>query len=123
MTESDTLRKIQIKHGRGVSGSFKDTTIREWLQQQNPTELEYEKVRTYAWVPLPRARVREGTCAREPPPPNSSTRRYVRMGTSSTELEYEKVRTLENHLPPARVREGTQGLQLTSFTHLPVLSR
>ena len=46
VTESETLRKIQIKHGRGVAGSFKDTTIREWLQLQNPTELEYEKVRT-----------------------------------------------------------------------------
>ena len=47
VTESDTLRKIQIKHGRGVAGSFKDTTIREWLQIQNPTQLEYEKVRTH----------------------------------------------------------------------------
>ena len=46
VTESDTLRKIQIKHGRGVAGSFKDTTIREWLQIQNPTQLEYEKVRS-----------------------------------------------------------------------------
>ena len=46
MTESDTLREIQIKHGRGVVGSFKDNTIRAWLQTHNPTELEYEKATT-----------------------------------------------------------------------------
>ena len=45
MTESDTLRKIQVKHGHGVAGSFKDKPISEWLQTQNPTELDYEKVR------------------------------------------------------------------------------
>ena len=48
VTESDTLRKIQMKHGRGVAGSFKDTTIREWLQLQNSTELLYEKVTNMA---------------------------------------------------------------------------
>ena len=42
VTESETLRKIQVKHG--VAGSFKDRPISEWLQRQNPTELEYEKV-------------------------------------------------------------------------------
>lgn len=44
VTESDTLRKIQVKHGHGVTGSFKDKPISDWLQQQNPTELDYEKV-------------------------------------------------------------------------------
>ncbi|ELT87845.1 hypothetical protein CAPTEDRAFT_50624, partial [Capitella teleta] len=43
VTESDTLRKIQVKHGHGVTGSFKDKPISDWLQQQNPTELDYEK--------------------------------------------------------------------------------
>ena len=47
VTASDTLREIQIKHGRGVVGSFKDNTIRVWLQLHNPTELEYEKVGYY----------------------------------------------------------------------------
>jgi hypothetical protein len=42
--ESETLRKIQIKHGHGVTGSFKDRTIAEWLQVHNPTELDYQKV-------------------------------------------------------------------------------
>ena len=42
ITESETLRKIQTKHG--VAGSFKDRPIAEWLQLQNPTELEYQKV-------------------------------------------------------------------------------
>jgi len=42
--ESDTLRKIQVKHGHGLAGSFKDRTIAEWLQVHNPTELDYQKV-------------------------------------------------------------------------------
>ncbi|ESO86930.1 hypothetical protein LOTGIDRAFT_194469 [Lottia gigantea] len=41
VTESDTLRKIQISSG--VTGSFKDRPIKEWLQRHNPTELEYRK--------------------------------------------------------------------------------
>ncbi len=44
ITESETLRKIQVKHGHGLAGSFKDRPIAEWLQIQNPTELEYQKV-------------------------------------------------------------------------------
>ena len=44
VTESETLRKIQVKHGHGLAGSFKDRPIAEWLQLQNPTELEYQKV-------------------------------------------------------------------------------
>ena len=43
ITESETLRKIQVSSG--VTGSFKDRTIKEWLQRHNPTELEYNKVR------------------------------------------------------------------------------
>ena len=42
VTESDTLRKIQVSSG--VTGSFKDRPIKEWLQKHNPTELEYQKV-------------------------------------------------------------------------------
>ena len=42
--ESDTLRKIQVKHGHGLTGSFKDRTIAEWLQVHNPTELDYQTV-------------------------------------------------------------------------------
>ncbi|XP_078715059.1 phosphatidylinositol 4-phosphate 3-kinase C2 domain-containing subunit alpha-like isoform X2 [Lampetra fluviatilis] len=38
---SDTLRKIQVEHG--VTGSFKDKPLAEWLQKHNPTEQEYEK--------------------------------------------------------------------------------
>lgn len=41
VTESDTLRKIQVSSG--VTGSFKDRPIKEWLQKHNPTELEYQK--------------------------------------------------------------------------------
>ncbi|XP_070200165.1 phosphatidylinositol 4-phosphate 3-kinase C2 domain-containing subunit alpha-like [Littorina saxatilis] len=41
ITESETLRKIQVSSG--VTGSFKDRTIKEWLQRHNPTELEYNK--------------------------------------------------------------------------------
>ncbi|XP_048779556.2 phosphatidylinositol 4-phosphate 3-kinase C2 domain-containing subunit alpha-like isoform X2 [Ostrea edulis] len=41
ITESETLRKIQVQ--TGVTGSFKDRPIKEWLQGHNPTELEYQK--------------------------------------------------------------------------------
>ncbi|XP_062616262.1 phosphatidylinositol 4-phosphate 3-kinase C2 domain-containing subunit alpha-like isoform X2 [Saccostrea cucullata] len=41
ITESETLRKIQVQ--AGVTGSFKDRPIKEWLQGHNPTELEYQK--------------------------------------------------------------------------------
>ncbi|XP_074660080.1 phosphatidylinositol 4-phosphate 3-kinase C2 domain-containing subunit alpha-like [Tubulanus polymorphus] len=40
VTESDTLRKIQTTHG--LTGSFKDRPIAEWLMKHNPTELEYK---------------------------------------------------------------------------------
>ncbi|KAH9500501.1 Phosphatidylinositol 4-phosphate 3-kinase C2 domain-containing subunit beta [Bulinus truncatus] len=41
ITESETLRKIQVNYG--VTGSFKDRPIKEWLQKHNPTELEYKR--------------------------------------------------------------------------------
>ncbi|XP_054153731.1 phosphatidylinositol 4-phosphate 3-kinase C2 domain-containing subunit alpha-like [Oppia nitens] len=36
---SETLRKIQLEHG--LTGSFKDRPIYEWLQKHNTSELEY----------------------------------------------------------------------------------
>lgn len=39
---SETLRKIQVEYG--VTGSFKDKPLAEWLRKYNPTEEEYEKV-------------------------------------------------------------------------------
>lgn len=44
MPFSDTLRKIQVEYG--VTGSFKDKPLAEWLRKYNPAEDEYEKVRT-----------------------------------------------------------------------------
>ena len=40
---AETLRKIQVEHG--VTGSFKDRPLADWLQKHNPGEDEYEKVR------------------------------------------------------------------------------
>ena len=45
--DSETLRKIQVEYG--VTGSFKDKTLAEWLKKYNPTELDYLKVRTRLW--------------------------------------------------------------------------
>ncbi|RVE72868.1 hypothetical protein OJAV_G00043190 [Oryzias javanicus] len=39
--QADTLRKIQVEHG--VTGSFKDRTLADWLQKHNPTEEQYDK--------------------------------------------------------------------------------
>lgn len=39
VTKAETLRKIQVEHG--LTGSFKDKPIAEWLAKHNPTELEY----------------------------------------------------------------------------------
>nr|XP_008528250.1 PREDICTED: phosphatidylinositol 4-phosphate 3-kinase C2 domain-containing subunit beta-like [Equus przewalskii] len=39
---AETLRKIQVEHG--VTGSFKDRPLADWLQKHNPGEEEYEKV-------------------------------------------------------------------------------
>uniref|UniRef100_A0A8B9FT39 Phosphatidylinositol 4-phosphate 3-kinase C2 domain-containing subunit alpha n=1 Tax=Amazona collaria TaxID=241587 RepID=A0A8B9FT39_9PSIT len=41
VSASDTLRKIQVEYG--VTGSFKDKPLAEWLRKYNPTEEEYEK--------------------------------------------------------------------------------
>ncbi|XP_051512306.1 phosphatidylinositol 4-phosphate 3-kinase C2 domain-containing subunit alpha-like [Myxocyprinus asiaticus] len=38
---SETLRKIQLEYG--VTGSFKDKPLAEWLRKYNPAEDEYEK--------------------------------------------------------------------------------
>nr|XP_016848755.1 PREDICTED: phosphatidylinositol 4-phosphate 3-kinase C2 domain-containing subunit beta isoform X2 [Anolis carolinensis] len=38
---AETLRKIQVEHG--VTGSFKDRPLADWLQKHNPKENEYEK--------------------------------------------------------------------------------
>nr|XP_039322313.1 phosphatidylinositol 4-phosphate 3-kinase C2 domain-containing subunit beta isoform X3 [Saimiri boliviensis boliviensis] len=38
---AETLRKIQVEHG--VTGSFKDRPLADWLQKHNPAEDEYEK--------------------------------------------------------------------------------
>nr|DBA17690.1 TPA: hypothetical protein GDO54_003101 [Pyxicephalus adspersus] len=38
---SDTLRKIQVEYG--MTGSFKDKPLAEWLRKYNPSEEEYEK--------------------------------------------------------------------------------
>ena len=45
--EAETLRKIQVKLGHGVAGSFKDRPIADWLQQHNPTELDYQKASSF----------------------------------------------------------------------------
>lgn len=39
---ADTLRKIQVEHG--VTGSFKDRPLADWLQKHNPSEEQYDKV-------------------------------------------------------------------------------
>ncbi|XP_064480154.1 phosphatidylinositol 4-phosphate 3-kinase C2 domain-containing subunit alpha-like [Ornithodoros turicata] len=41
VTEAETLRKIQTEHG--LTGSFKDRPISEWLQKHNTSELEYQQ--------------------------------------------------------------------------------
>ena len=40
--QAETLRKIQVEHG--VTGSFKDRPLADWLQKHNPTDDQYEKV-------------------------------------------------------------------------------
>lgn len=39
VSKAETLRKIQVEHG--LTGSFKDKPIAEWLAKHNPSELEY----------------------------------------------------------------------------------
>lgn len=48
---AETLRKIQVEHG--VTGSFKDRPLADWLQKHNPEEDEYEKVRSSLAGSLP----------------------------------------------------------------------
>uniref|UniRef100_A0A3B5ADP9 Phosphatidylinositol-4-phosphate 3-kinase catalytic subunit type 2 beta n=1 Tax=Stegastes partitus TaxID=144197 RepID=A0A3B5ADP9_9TELE len=38
---ADTLRKIQVEHG--VTGSFKDRPLADWLLKHNPTDEQYDK--------------------------------------------------------------------------------
>ncbi|EDV39394.1 uncharacterized protein Dana_GF24513, isoform E [Drosophila ananassae] len=40
VNEAETLRKIQVEYG--LTGSFKDRPIAEWLGKQNPSPLEYQ---------------------------------------------------------------------------------
>lgn len=39
--DAETLRKIQVEWG--LTGSFKDKPIAEWLARQNPSQLEYQR--------------------------------------------------------------------------------
>ncbi|XP_072296201.1 phosphatidylinositol 4-phosphate 3-kinase C2 domain-containing subunit beta [Eucyclogobius newberryi] len=39
--QADTLRRIQVEHG--VTGSFKDRPLADWLQKYNPSEEQYDK--------------------------------------------------------------------------------
>ncbi|XP_057702074.1 phosphatidylinositol 4-phosphate 3-kinase C2 domain-containing subunit beta isoform X2 [Corythoichthys intestinalis] len=39
--QADTLRKIQVGHG--VTGSFKDRPLADWLQKHNPADGQYDK--------------------------------------------------------------------------------
>uniref|UniRef100_A0A6B2ECM5 Putative phosphatidylinositol 3-kinase vps34 involved in signal transduction n=1 Tax=Phlebotomus kandelakii TaxID=1109342 RepID=A0A6B2ECM5_9DIPT len=41
VTDAETLRKIQVEWG--LTGSFKDKPIAEWLAKQNPSQLEYQR--------------------------------------------------------------------------------
>uniref|UniRef100_W4VRG7 Putative phosphotidylinositol 3 kinase 68d n=1 Tax=Corethrella appendiculata TaxID=1370023 RepID=W4VRG7_9DIPT len=41
VTDAETLRKIQVEWG--LTGSFKDKSIAEWLAKQNPNQLEYQR--------------------------------------------------------------------------------
>lgn len=41
VSDAETLRKIQVEWG--LTGSFKDKPIAEWLAKQNPSQLEYER--------------------------------------------------------------------------------
>ena len=41
VTGAETLRRIQVEHG--LTGSFKDRPIADWLAKHNPSPLEYER--------------------------------------------------------------------------------
>lgn len=39
--DAETLRKIHTEYG--ITGSFQDRPIAEWLAKQNPSQLEYQR--------------------------------------------------------------------------------
>lgn len=41
VSDAETLRKIQVEYG--LTGSFKDRPIAEWLARKNPSQLEYQR--------------------------------------------------------------------------------
>jgi phosphatidylinositol-4-phosphate 3-kinase len=43
VTEAKTLREIQVTGSRGVTGSFKDTPIHDYLVKHNPSQLEFAR--------------------------------------------------------------------------------
>lgn len=43
VTEAKTLREIQVTGSRGVTGSFKDTPISDYLVRHNPSQLEFAR--------------------------------------------------------------------------------
>ena len=43
VTEAKTLREIQVTGSRGVTGSFKDTPISDYLVKHNPSQLEFAR--------------------------------------------------------------------------------
>ena len=45
VTEASTLRAIQTEYG--LTGSFKDKPLSEWLMRHNPTDLLYKEVCWY----------------------------------------------------------------------------
>ena len=45
VTEAKTLKEIQVSGGRGVTGSFKDTPVSDWLKKYNSSALEFEKAK------------------------------------------------------------------------------
>lgn len=57
---SDTLRKIQVEYG--VTGSFKDKPLAEWLRKYNPAEDEYEKVKTHFSICVSRSHLKANSC-------------------------------------------------------------
>ena len=42
VTDASTLRAIQTEYG--LTGSFKDKPLNEWLMRHNPTEVTYKAV-------------------------------------------------------------------------------
>ena len=47
VSDSATLRAIQMEHG--LTGSFKEKPLSEWLMRQNPSESAYKQVRINAY--------------------------------------------------------------------------